>query len=45
MRLLARISVLLLLAGAGTGLLALQRGGYQREDQYGSAREAFTNSS
>jgi hypothetical protein len=45
MRLLACISVLLLLMGAGTSLLALQRGGYQPEDQYGNAREAFTNSS
>ncbi len=27
MRLLARISIVLLLMGAGTGLLALQRGG------------------
>ena len=42
MRLLARISVLVLLMGAGTGLLALQRGGYAQEDQYGNAREAFT---
>jgi hypothetical protein len=45
MRLLARISVLLLLTGAGTSLLALQRGGFQQEDQYGAAREAFTNPS
>jgi len=44
MRLLARISVLLLLMGAATGLLALQRGGasQSQEDQYGTAREAFT---
>jgi len=40
MRLLASISVLLLLAGISTGLLALQRGGYQ--DEYGGAREAQT---
>jgi len=44
MRLLARIPVLLLLMGAATGLLALQRGGasQSQEDQYGTAREAFT---
>jgi hypothetical protein len=42
MRLLARISVLVLLMGAGTGLLALQRGGVSQEDQFGTAREAFT---
>src|SRR5580692_11747466 len=42
MRLLAHISVLVLLMGAGTGLLALQRGGVSQEDQYGTAREAFT---
>ena len=45
MRLLARTSVLLLLMGAGASLLALQRGGYQQEDQFGSAREAFTSPS
>jgi len=44
MRLLSRVAVLLLLAGAGTGLLALQRGGFQQEDEYGSAREARTYS-
>jgi hypothetical protein len=43
MRPLARISVLLLLMGAGIGLLALQRGGFSQEDPY-SAREAFTSS-
>ena len=41
MRLLARVSVLLLLIGVGTGLLALQRGGYQ-DDEFGGAREAHT---
>lgn len=41
MRLLARISVVLLLLGASTGLLALQRGG-SRDDEYGFAREAHT---
>jgi hypothetical protein len=41
MRLLASISVLLLLTGVGTGLLALQRGGFQGDD-YGGAREAQT---
>jgi hypothetical protein len=40
MRLLARISIVLLLVGAGTGLLALQRGGYQQDDEFGSARQA-----
>src|ERR1700680_18163 len=46
MKLLARISVLLLLVGAGTGLLALQRGGYQQpEDQYGNARTYFGDAS
>ena len=40
MRLLARISIVLLLMGAGTGLLALQRGGYQSDDEFGSARRA-----
>jgi len=40
MRLLAPISALLLLAGASTGLLAMQRGGQQSYDEYG-AREAF----
>jgi hypothetical protein len=43
MRLLAPISALLLLAGMGTGLLALQRGGYSG-DEYGGAREAFSSS-
>jgi hypothetical protein len=43
MRLLARIAVLLLLAGAGTGLRALQRGGFQ-DDEFGSARQALTYS-
>ena len=38
MRLLVRISVVLLLMGAGTSLLALQRGGYQ-DDEFGSARQ------
>jgi Domain of unknown function (DUF4159) len=42
MRLLAPISALLLLIGAGTGLLAMQRGG-QDYDPY-SAREAFGTS-
>jgi hypothetical protein len=41
MRLLARISIFLLLMGVSTGLLALQRGGY-RDDEYGFAREAHT---
>jgi hypothetical protein len=50
MRLLARISVLLLLMGTGTGLLALQRRGNQQlpqssDDQYGVAREAFSSDS
>src|SRR6266446_2834319 len=40
MRLLARISIVVLLVGAGTGLLALQRGGYQQDDEFGSARQA-----
>src|ERR1700704_6903982 len=40
MRLLARISIVLLLLGAGTGLLAFQRGGYQQDDEFGSARQA-----
>src|SRR6202158_1977775 len=39
MRLLARISIVLLLMSAGTGLLALQRGGYQSDDEFGSARQ------
>jgi hypothetical protein len=39
MRLLARILIVLLLMGTGTGLLALQRGGYPSDDQYGSARQ------
>src|SRR5260370_42695858 len=39
MRLLARISIFLLLMGAGTGLLALQRGGYQSDDEFGTARQ------
>ena len=43
MRLLAPISALLLLAGVSTGLLALQRGGYQSDDEYGGAREAFSS--
>jgi len=41
MRLLARISILLLLVGVGTGLLALQGGGFQQENQYGNARSFF----
>ena len=41
MRLLARVSVLLLLMGTGTGLLALQRGGYQQDNPYGDARTYF----
>jgi len=41
MRLLAPISVLLLLSGIGTGLLAMQRGGFG-EDPFGGAREART---
>ncbi len=41
MKLLARFSVLLLLMGAGTGLLALQRGGYQQDNPYGDARTYF----
>ena len=45
MRLLARISVLLLLMGAGTGLLALQRGGYQQDNPYGDSRVAFSGDS
>ena len=45
MRLLARISVLLLLMGAGTALLALQRGGYPQEDQFGNARTYFGDTS
>src|ERR1700680_2506071 len=40
MRLLVRISIVLLLTGAGTSLLALQRGGYQSDDEYGNARRA-----
>src|SRR5258708_25765451 len=44
MRLLARISIVLLLMGAGTSLLALQRGGnqsgYQSDDEFGNARRA-----
>src|ERR1700722_1288454 len=44
MRLLAPISVLLLLAGVGTGLLAMQRSSNQQSyDEYG-AREAFSSS-
>src|SRR4029077_5217571 len=39
MRLLARISIVLLLMGASTGLLALQRGGYQSDDEFGTARQ------
>ncbi len=39
MRLLARISIALLLMGAGSGLLALQRGGYQSDDEFGTARQ------
>jgi len=39
MRLLARISIVLLLLGAGSGLLALQRGGYQSDDEFGTARQ------
>src|SRR5271165_2443706 len=42
MRLLAPISALLLLAGVGTGLLAMQRGGGEQYDGYG-AREAFSS--
>ncbi|HYU22859.1 MAG TPA: hypothetical protein VEM60_06915 [Candidatus Dormibacteraeota bacterium] len=40
MRLLARIAVVLLLMGAGTGLLALQRGGYPSDDEFGTARQS-----
>jgi hypothetical protein len=40
MRLLARMSIVLLWMAAGTGLLALQRGGYQQDDEFGSARQA-----
>jgi Domain of unknown function (DUF4159) len=44
MRLLAPISALVLLAGAGTGLLATQRATNQQQyDEYG-AREAFSSS-
>jgi hypothetical protein len=44
MRLLTRVSVLLLSVGAGTGLLALQRSGIQQqENQYGIARGAFSD--
>jgi hypothetical protein len=32
----------MLLAGAGTGLLALQRGGYQQDNPYGDSRTAFS---
>src|SRR5258706_3073235 len=43
-RLLARISIVLLLMGAGPSLLALQRGGsqsgYQSDDEFGNARRA-----
>src|SRR6202165_4105658 len=39
MRLLVRISIVLLLMGAGMSLLALQRGGYQSDDEFGSARQ------
>ena len=43
MRLLARVSALLRLLGMGTGLLALQRGGAEQDDQSaGEAREAHT---
>jgi hypothetical protein len=42
MRLLVRFSVLLLLMGASTGLLALQRGGYQQDNPYGDSRVAFS---
>ena len=47
MRLLARISIFILLVGAGTSLLALQRGGYQQQQDnpYGVAREAFSGDS
>jgi hypothetical protein len=48
MRLLAKASVLLLLMGTGTTLLALQRGGFQQQQQdnpYGVAREAFSGDS
>ena len=45
MRLLARFSVLLLLMGAGTGLLALQRGGYQQDNPYGESRTYFRGDS
>src|SRR6202165_2115313 len=38
MRLLSRISIVLLLMSTGTILLALQRGGYQSDDEFGSAR-------
>ena len=40
MRLLARVSILILLVGAGTSLLALQRGGYQQQQDnpYGVAQ-------
>jgi hypothetical protein len=45
MRLLARVSIFVLLMGAGTGLLALQRNGFQQQDNpYGVAREAFSDS-
>jgi hypothetical protein len=45
MRLLARVSILILLVGAGTSLLALQRGGYQQQQDnpYGVARGAFSD--
>jgi hypothetical protein len=45
MRLLASFSVLLLLMGASTGLLALQRGGYQQDNPYGDSRVAFSGDS
>src|ERR1700687_2654491 len=40
MRLLARISIVLLLIGAGTSLRPLKRGGYQSDDEFGNARRA-----
>jgi len=43
MRLLAPISVLVLLAGVSTSLLAMQRSSQQSYDEYG-AREAFSSS-
>ena len=45
MRLLARFSVLLLLMGMSTGLLALQRGGNQQDNPYGDSRVAFSGDS